>query len=145
MAGVSQSKDVDSLYSVGVLQIGGLCGLSIKHCLFIQGKFPNAFCNEIIKRFSDFLNWRFWGCTRKQLATILDKIDEKFVPPAPSPQIKDGKMARFGFTLFHPWFELPKIVGVVSKCIVGLFWGANLTQFPKQLGNSQWTIESRFQ
>ena len=29
--------------------------------------------------------------------TILDEIDGKFVPPSPPTQIKDGKMARFGF------------------------------------------------
>ena len=103
MAGASKFKDVDSLYSVGVLQIGGLCKLSIKHCLFIQRKFPNAFCNEIIKRFSDFLNWKFGGCTRKQLATIFDNIDGKFVRPPPPPlKPRMGKWRVLALALLHP-------------------------------------------
>ena len=41
------------------------------------------------------------------LPTILDKINGKpWPPPPPSPQIKDGKMARFlPFARLHPWFE----------------------------------------
>ena len=75
--------------------------------------------------------------TMLSFPTILNKIDEKVVPP-PSPKIKDVKMARFGFCaassliwgrggwglLFH--FILSKIVGRTG-CIK-LNWRPRLLQ-----------------
>ena len=65
--------------------------------------FQMRFAMKSLKRFSDFLNWQFWGCTRKQLATILDKKDGKFVPPHP-PKSRMEKWRVLAFALFHPWF-----------------------------------------
>ena len=69
----------------------------------------------------------FSSCMARR-PTVLDKIDGKFVSPSlPSPPIKDGKLARFGFCaasslicgggdgglLFH--FIRSKIAGAVSR------------------------------
>ena len=58
--------------------------------------------------------------------TILDKIDGKFIPPPPHLQIKDRKMARFGFCaasslIWEGGFILFKIVAPSAAGITVLY------------------------